>query len=244
MNRLLLGCTALLLAFAFSGCATTPNPTRPSVQDANPNAWAAVLRKHVAPDGQIDFAALRQNPEELLGAAAVFGTQDASTLADPDSVLAHHINAYNALAMYHAVDSGLLPEQTVRFFAGSKVAFSGKKISLYNLENKVIRPIGEPRIHFALNCMVRDCPRLLQVPYQAAILDSQLDAATREFINDPRRVDYDPSTQTATLSKIFKWYRKDFGPDLLAYINQYRDQAIPPEAEIEWFEYDWSLNQS
>ena len=46
----------------------------------------------------------------------------------------------------------------------------GKTISLYKLENDVIRPLGEERVHFALNCMVVSCPRLPRAAFSAAAL--------------------------------------------------------------------------
>ena len=41
----------------------------------------------------------------------------------------------------------------IGFFALGKVQVGGEAISLYDYENKVIRPLGDARIHFALNCM-------------------------------------------------------------------------------------------
>ena len=38
-------------------------------------------------------------------------------------------------------------------------------MSLYTLENDVIRPLGDERVHFALNCMVVSCPRLPRVAF-------------------------------------------------------------------------------
>ena len=45
-------------------------------------------------------------------------------------------------------------------------------MSLYTFENEVIRPLGEPRVHFALNCLVRGCPRLPPTPFVAERLDA------------------------------------------------------------------------
>ena len=42
----------------------------------------------------------------------------------------------------------------------------------------------EPRIHFAINCASVSCPKLLNEMYQPEKLEEQLNAQTREFIND------------------------------------------------------------
>jgi hypothetical protein len=95
----------------------------------------------------------------------------------------------------------------------------GRSISLYSLENDVIRPMGDPRVHFALNCMSVSCPRLPRTAFTADGLDRELDAAAREFVGDDRNVHFDRETRTVTLSAIFDFYTKDFlakAPSLIA----------------------------
>jgi hypothetical protein len=58
------------------------------------------------------------------------------------------------------IRSGVRPEQKIRFFLLRKYRVGGEDMSLYALENDIIRPLGEPRVHFALNCMAVSCPRL------------------------------------------------------------------------------------
>jgi hypothetical protein len=42
-----------------------------------------------------------------------------------------------------------------------------KSISLYKFENDLIRPLGEERVHFALNCMVSSAARDFRVSRSA-----------------------------------------------------------------------------
>ena len=72
----------------------------------------------------------------------------------------------------------------------------------------MIRERGDPRIHFALNCMVRSCPRLPQLPFRAETLDAQLDGAAEEFLNDTRHVKLSPEERTVYLSSILDWYER------------------------------------
>jgi len=65
--------------------------------------------------------------------------------------------------------------------------------SLHTLENDYIREEGDPRIHFALNCMAASCPRLQWKPFRAATLDQDLERLTRAFFEERRnlRIDHD-----------------------------------------------------
>ena len=229
-----------------SGCATTMRiPDRGRLPEAK-DPWAQVLRDHVHDQGQTDFRSLKKDPALLTEAARRVGKRKLEDLQTDEELLTYYINGYNTLAMYLAVTSGHRPEQKIRFFVLTKINVAGEYMSLYQLENDVIRPLGEPRIHFALNCMVKDCPRLPNVPFRAETLDAQLQQAAEEFLNSEKHIRVEHKTKTVSLSPIMKWYREDFEtPDqtLLDYINRYRDDAIPDEFKIKWLPYDWTLNQ-
>ncbi|MEM8714048.1 MAG: DUF547 domain-containing protein, partial [Planctomycetota bacterium] len=161
--------------------------------------------------------------------------------------IAYLINAYNALAMYGVLHAGVRPKAKIRFFYLREFEENGRRISLYDFENDVIRKRGEPRIHFALNCMVRSCPRLPRVPFTGTALNSQLEAAAHEFFNDPRHVQLEPDRKTVRFSAILDWYESDFldvAPSLIDYANRYRDEPIPEDWKVRFLDYDWTLNQT
>ena len=64
------------------------------------------------------------------------------------------------------------------------------------------------RIHFALNCGARSCPPIRV--YDAAKLDRQLDTAAKSFVSQEAEV---AEGGVAKVSKIFMWYKGDFGED-------------------------------
>lgn len=116
---------------------------------------------------------------------------------------------------------------------------------MYNFENDVIRPLGDPRIHFALNCMVVSCPRLLRAAFNTDKIDQQLDEAARTFIGESRNVRVDGGKREVWLSSIFKFYTEDFlahEPGLIAYVNRYRADKIPTDFAIRFQDYDWTVN--
>jgi len=104
---------------------------------------------------------------------------------------------------------------------------------------------NDPRVHVALNCMARGCPRLPQEPFEADKLDAQLDRQAKEFYNEKRNVDPQPDKQTVRLSQILQFYTEDFtkkAPSLIAYVNKYRDDKIPAGWKVDFIPYDWILN--
>ena len=219
--------------------------------------WSSVLTRFVSEQGRTDFNALAADRTSLDEFVAYVARVSPATSPDlfprPADVLAYHLNAYNALAMKGVIDEGVTDGFTSffkrqLFFRFRKVTVGGVSMSLSTYENDVIRPLGEPRVHFALNCMVRSCPRLPQVAFSADELEAQLEAAAREFVNDPRNVRVDAAAHEVWLSSIFDFYTKDFAADgkrdgLIAYVNRYRDERIDPGLAVKFIPYDWTLNR-
>jgi len=252
--RMAAGIAALAVTCA---CAVNVPPPKSASEGPPPTevaqaAWARVLSTRVDDRGRIDFAGLAKDPADLdtyvAWVAAVSPESSAGSFATPEAKLAYYVNTYNALAMYNVVRAGLplhLPSDKVRFFYWEKLLVGARRMSLYTLENDVIRPLGEPRIHFALNCMVRSCPRMPREPFSAERLEAQLDAAAREFFDDKKNLELFPPRRVARLSMILNWYESDFltkAPNLAAYVDQYRTEPIPAGYEIEFMVYDWTLN--
>jgi hypothetical protein len=244
---------AAALLMVLGGCATTlPVPAAPP--GAAQAAWARVLDRHVNDRGEVDFAALAAEGADLhlvvADIAAHAPTNAPAAFASRDAALAFHINAYNALAMYVVLATeppgrlGLLDR--LRFFKLTRVVVGGTPISLYDYENDVIRPLGEPLVHVALNCMAVSCPRLPRRPFTPAALPAELETAAREFFNDPRHVRPDPAARRVHLSAILDFYPEDFlaaAPSLIAFANRYRADPIPADHAVAFLPYDWTINR-
>ena len=219
-------------------------------------SWANVLATYVDEQGRVDFHGIAANPEELEKVIAVIETYGPDShpedFQDPNVVMAYHINSYNALAMYGVIERGIPKGFTstlkrASFFLFRDVIIAGKKTNLYHYENKVIRPLDEPRSHFALNCMVKDCPRLPQKPFTAENLDAELQAASLEFFSKPLHFRLDHDKKRVYVSSILKFYTKDFVAsgrkrDLPDYINQFLDEPIPEDYRVRYINYDWRIN--
>jgi Protein of unknown function, DUF547 len=247
---------AILIAFFLVGCASVRAPVTTTTPTEKPPyaAWERVLEKFVNADGQINFAGLAKDRADLDQFVAYVYAQGPNNAPQhfptPNHVLAYHINAYNALSMYKVIDVGI-PEtnaglRKVFFFTLGNVQVGGESISLYNYENKVIRPLGDPRIHMALNCMSVSCPRLPRDVFLAETLDIQLDRETRKFFSEARNATADDVKKTFTLSEILKFFTEDFlikDKTLTAFVNRYRVQQVLADYKVTFFDYDWTINR-
>lgn len=204
------------------------------------DAWQRVLERFVDDAGRVDYAGLARERADL--DRFVAWIHAAGIARQP---LAFHLDAYNALAMYNALDRGapasLDGMEKVRFFFLRRFVLGGEAVSLYAYENDVIRGFGDARIHFALNCMAAGCPRLPRRAFLAGDLNAALEREARLFLNEQRNVQVDHAARRVRLSSILDWYAADF-PALLAYVNRYRAEPIPESYRVEFIPYDWTLN--
>ncbi len=239
------------------GCASVPRPVQvidPGDRTAPYEAWGKVLDRFVDVEGRINFSALARDRADLDRFVAYVYDHGPNNRPErfptPAHVLAFHINAYNALAMHKIIETGI-PQtlsglRKIGFFFLGKVQVGGVAISLYDYENKVIRALGDPRIHFALNCMSVGCPRLPREVFTAERLEQQLERETRKFYAESRNVEVIARDAVLRLTEIMKFYPEDFlakAPTLAAYVNRYRESKVPEEYRVEFIPYDWTVNR-
>ena len=173
-----------------------------------------------------------------------------------DDAFAFWINAYNLLTIKAVLDrlkknsewKGVLGLLTrFRFFMLDKHLVAGKRFSLSHIEHKILRiQFRDPRLHFAINCASASCPMLYDRLFSGDTLDSWLDMASKNFVNNSTQVHYDLAQKILWVNPIFKWYKKDFAPvgGIRTFIEKYlvNVSVIPQTVKIQYFSYDWSLN--
>lgn len=209
----------------------------------------AVLKPYIR-DGLVDYGTLRRN-EVLWKLLKEVEKTDLSGKSR-DGQLAFWINAYNVVVLKAVLKrleknpswrGNVTLWDKIKFFFLDRHLIAGRKMNLLTLENRVIRKFGDPRIHFAINCGAVSCPSLPPGIFDEENLDSFLDFLTTEFINS-KEVAYDESSNTLTVSRIFKWYKKDFGGKrgIIEFVNRYSVGNIPKDATVVFKDYDWTLN--
>lgn len=219
----------------------------------NYDLWAKVLKNYVNDQGLVNYEGLKTNRKEFDQFINQLENIDAETLT-PIEQKTFWINAYNALTIKVILDK--YPVKSIRHInfglvweVRRKVA-QGKK-SLGHIEHKILRPMGDPRIHFAINCASIGCPKLPTEPFYPDQLDEQLDRETKRFINDIEKVKLDRSANVLYYSAILDWFEKDFlvvEPSILRYIMRYLNtedlQYIESnKVKVKTSKYDWNLNK-
>lgn len=245
----------LIVQITLSGCASLvklPELTD-DVEDELPiQAYARVLHTYVNDRGEVDFPALQRDRADLERYVVYVARTPASAFSPAQERLAHYINSYNALSMYNVIDLGI-PEthagwRKIRFFVLRKFNIGGKQMSLYAYENDVIRRLGEPRVHFALNCVALGCPTLPKKPFSGKRLDAELERETGKFFSENRNLRVDHANKTIHVSEILDFYTEDFtpahAPSLIAYINRYLADPLPEDYAVQFSDYDWTIANS
>lgn len=213
--------------------------------------WPSLLANYATADGGFRYAALvaDDGAQQLLAAAVEHVAAADLTTMDRDTKLAFLINAYNVLVIRSVVDAW--PVDSVLnvpgFFDVRTHRVAGMELTLNGLENDHIRTMGDPRIHFAVNCASTSCPPLAVVPYSAATLDVELEQASVRYVRATTRVM--DAGQTLEMSRIFEWFVDDFASvgGIGSFVRErlsdaQRAELTPDDAEITFAEYDWALN--
>jgi len=241
----IMGLSVLLLFFAESTMAAAPIDNQ---------IYASLLTQHVR-DNRVDYDGFKKDESVLDEYLDILSQTDAATLSGND-LFAFYINVYNAftiklvLTKYPGINS---IKEIGGFFSNpwnkKFIPLNARTVSLDYIEHEILRPkFKDPRIHFAINCASKSCPKLLNKPYEGSILEDQLDAQAREFINDKKNNFI--KQDTLYISKIFKWFKEDFNDNPLSFIKRYADKdlkemlvASENNLSIAYLHYEWSLNR-
>lgn len=243
MDRALL-CIAASIGLFVAGCGKK-SPDQPSRIDHS--SFDSILKTRVR-DARVDYLGIRkQDRPALRSYLDAMSMVDTQGLADQER-LAYYLNLYNATMIDVLVDrlvAGYSPAvDDYGVFKESLVRLQGRRVSLNELEHEIIRKeFKEPRIHVALVCGATSCPPLLPRAYRAEDLDAVLEAGMRRFLADTQRNQLVPKEKTLRLSRIFDWYKADFGGEegLVAYVDRYTTLAVA-EFSVEFLPYSWELN--
>lgn len=193
------------------------------------------------------------------------------------------INIYNSLVIHALARNTLNPASAVstlvrmKFYATNSYCIGGHAYCLNDIENGLLRgnrvsPVPftsppfsttdprriysipcDPRIHFALNCGAKSCPPISVYASDEVTLNSQLQMATELFLDN--NVSIQVQDKCIHLSKLFEWYRVDFGSndeEVLAWIKNHASLALSEKLQsflnqhknvvLKYDNYDWALN--
>jgi len=198
-------------------------------------------------NGRVAYKSIKDNPatlNELLEMAKAISVSKDNAA----EYQAFWINGYNLLVIDGIVKNYPIksPLDKPGFFDGNKNEIGGTKITLNDIENKLLRKNfpQEPRFHFVLVCGGLGCPPIIAEAYTPSKLDTQLETQTKLALNDPKFIRVNKNK--VQVSQIFEWYPGDFkqdGKKLVDFINQYKSEKLPEKAKVSYYQYDWTLNE-
>lgn len=246
-------CFLLLAVFLLSNC---------EVKDVQSNSmpvkhddWDALVKQHVNAAGWVDYKGFMADSTKLQGYLNLLRSSHPNKKNwSRNEQLAYWINAYNAFTVELILDN--YPVESIKdiksgipFVNGvwdiEFIEIEDQTYSLNNIEHGIIRPkFNEERIHFAVNCASYSCPKLLNEAFCAEHLDQQLDKATKSFINNPEKNNI--KEDRVEISKLLSWYWGDFKKKYnsrIEFINKYSATQVNEDAEVDYLDYNWSLNE-
>lgn len=209
-----------------------------------------LLKKHVDNNGFVNYVAFKKDQTALKEYLAYLNDNAPVQSTSINEQFAYYINLYNAATINLIIENDI-PESIKDLgttlspvWNKEHVMVNDKLYSLSNIEKDVLQKMGDPRIHFAINCASYSCPKLQNTAFTAANLNSLMDKGAREFVNSDKNDLSNPAQPQ--LSKIFDWYKSDFtdtGVSLIDYINNYAVKPIQKNAKLYYLDYDWNLNK-
>lgn len=249
--------SSLIILFTLSSCISTKGvPYKKNSDQAysdniknslDHSTWDKLLKQNVREDGLVAYEGFKADQKILNDYVQYLSEQVPDKSWSYEEQLAYFINVYNAntiklIVDNYPVESIKKVDATISPFLKNFIFIGEKEFSLADIEKGFLQKMNEPRIHFAINCASISCPKLLREAYTAENVNALMDRAAKEFINSDKN---DITENSAKVSEIFKWYKKDFlnqSESIIDYINQYADTKINPNVELSYIEYNWDLN--
>ncbi|EDO33878.1 predicted protein [Nematostella vectensis] len=253
----------------------------PNADDDLRHLILQLYNKHLSPDGKgVDYTAMGQSTQfqDYVKHTAELQRVNLET-ASREEKLAFFINIYNALVIHATVTKGPPVNlwQRYKFFNTVSYIIGGHVYCLNDIENGVLRSnrraIGairrpfskkdprlkialdqpEPKVHFALVCGAKSCPPIKT--YSAKGVDEELNVAAEAFLEGEDGCRINMIKREIRLSKIFQWYKEDFGSsnaEVARFVSRHMAEGEKKsqldellhrkDFKVSYMPYNWALN--
>jgi hypothetical protein len=192
-----------------------------------------------------------------------------------DERLAFWLNAYDAFVLQTVIDRYPIrgrakeyPPDSVRQIYGAfdrrLFRAAGRRVTLDEIEKKILPEFKDPRVYFALGMGAVSSGRLRSETYSGARLGAQLDAASKEFLTTHIHVAIDRVQNEVAISAVIGWHESEFAaahadadprfatrsPIERAVVAMLRPHLFPSEQaflerndfRVRYLPFDWRLN--
>ena len=194
----------------------------------------------------IDYEKIKTNPE--LQEKITLQQEKLKIVKVPEEgkhKLAFWINAYNFFTIVYVVSNYPITSMKKIGWKSKHHEAEGTLYRLDNIEHNVIRPLADPRIHFAINCASVGCPSLKTEIFDGNQIDIQLDKVVTNALKNPLHLRMVNNKLITT--QLFKWFSKDFESGgyegVSDFVNKFAPERLRNTHPIEKkIKYDWNLN--
>lgn len=204
---------ALLISTVKFGFASEPH--------FDHSAWEQFLKKYVSEAGEVNYAAVKENPmllhqylEALDNSAAGFDAQHWPLRGWPrEEQVAFWLNAYHAGIVLRVIEN--YPVRSINDISGvwttPTLKIGENNYSLNDIRaNELMKTFRDEKIHLVLSCGARSCPPFPREAFVAPRVEGQLFLMANQRVQDENFVRIDTAKKRIFLSRIFHWYGDDF----------------------------------
>ncbi|MBX9731942.1 MAG: DUF547 domain-containing protein [Sphingomonas sp.] len=271
-----LAAAAIITLQAIAQQSTTPMPTMPGAEANRPaddpfaifatahepaeapisyDVWNEFVGKLVLFDSgrtEIAYRTIKQNAATFLDEFVTAIQTLRPELLSKKEQLALWINLYNAQVV--RVTTQRYPVRNVEAlvngpdWSAQSLGLSGIKLSLNDIRTHILaRYFGDPRILAALLVPAQGGPAVQKQAASGPIIDAQLDAAAKQYINQSGVVVV--KADIAYVSPVYTLNRMYFGGEdarLIAHLKQFAKPSLAAKlagvTRVETGKFDWALN--
>lgn len=233
-----------------------------STKTVNHSQFSSLLKAYVTRDknglNRVDYKGFKNKQGNLKAYIKSLEAVKVTSLSRAEQ-FAYWANLYNAVTIDVVLEA--YPVKSIKDIDISPGIFSngpwgkklvtieGTKISLDDIEHQILRKVHkDPRVHYAVNCASVGCPNLQTEAFEASKLEAQLEKAAKDYVNSNRGAVV--KGNRLSISKIYVWFKKDFGGNDAGVLTHLKKYAAPKLKEkitkigsINSSFYDWTLNE-
>ncbi|MBN1687839.1 MAG: DUF547 domain-containing protein [Candidatus Omnitrophica bacterium] len=234
------------------------------------SSWDAFLKKFVNEQGEVDYRGVILDPSLVEEYQKVLKNIDFGALhvqGPREEELALVLNAYHVGIVTAVRIHGII--KSLNDIPGiwkiPLVELGEERHSLDEIKmGMLLERFRDEKIHMALSCGAKSCPKFPREAFTGPRVEGQLYLAAKEFVNDPIKNRIIPGSKKIEISKIFKWYGRDFRLDfgmaqndlnltedefaVLSFLAHYLDDAEKiqfleeDKYKLKYLPFDWDLN--
>ena len=159
------------------------------------------------------------------------------------ATIAFWINAYNFFTIVDVTKNYPIKSMKDLGWKNVRHQVGNTKYSLDHIEHKIVRPLGEPKIHFAINCASVSCPSLYQNVLREETINETLTKLTKDAMKNPLHISLE--RDKVHVSKLLKWFKSDFEVQPYKSADGFIKAMAPTQLQKQidaYLDYDWTLN--